>query len=89
LRGRAAGRETVDADGTVRPVSAPELLGQALCQWIDRLPAEGLPTAGGSNATVVVTMTLETLPGGLQAAALDTGGQLSASQARSWPARPE
>jgi hypothetical protein len=75
-------RETVDHDGTARPVSAPELLGQAFRQWIDRFPADGLPTAGGSNATVVVTMSLDTLLGSLKAAALDTGGQLSAPEAR-------
>jgi hypothetical protein len=49
---------------------------------VDRFPADGLPAAGGSNATVVVTMTLETLLGGLKAACLDTGTQLSAPQAR-------
>ena len=75
-------RETVGDDGLLRPVTTPELLGQALRQWIDRLPADGLPAAGGSNATVVVTMTLETLLGGLKAAALDTGDLVSAPQAR-------
>jgi hypothetical protein len=75
-------RESIDADGVVRPVCAPELLGQAFCLWIDRFPADGLPVAGGSNATVLVTIPLATLQGGLQAASLDTGGQLSPPQAR-------
>jgi hypothetical protein len=75
-------RETVGADGVVRPVSAPELLGQAFCQFVDRFPVDGLPIAGGSSATVVVMIPLDTLRGGLQAASLDTGGQLSPAQAR-------
>lgn len=75
-------RETVGVDGVVRPVSTAELLGQALCECIDRFPADGLPVAGGSNATVVVTIPLDTLLGGLEAAALDTGGHLSPTQAR-------
>jgi hypothetical protein len=75
-------RDTVGEDGIVRPVSAPELLGQAFCQFVDRFPVDGLPIAGGSNATVVVMIPLETLRGGLQAASLDTGGQLSPAQAR-------
>lgn len=40
------------------------------------------PKAGGVAATVVVTMDLETLLGGLRAASLDTGGRISAGQAR-------
>ena len=76
------GRETVDDDGVARPVSAPELLGEAFRQWIDRFPADGLPVAGGSNATVVVTMALETLLSGVEAAALDSGDLVSAPQAR-------
>ena len=50
--------------------------------WIESYPAEALPKSGGVNATVVVTMTLETLLGGLKAAQLDTGENASA------PARP-
>ncbi|HET6562981.1 MAG TPA: DUF222 domain-containing protein, partial [Marmoricola sp.] len=45
-------------------------------------PVDGLPVAGGSNATVVVTMTLDTLLGGLKAACLDTGTLISAPEAR-------
>ena len=51
-------RETLGEDGVVRPVSAPELLGLAFCRLVDRFPVDGLPVAGGSNATVVVTIPL-------------------------------
>jgi len=61
---------------------SPERMGQALCEYVERYPAEGLPESGGINATVVVTMTLETLRGGLAAAALDTGEEITAGQAR-------
>ena len=45
-------------------------------------PAEHAPHAGGTSATVVVTMTLETLMGGLKAAQLDTGHRISPGLAR-------
>ncbi|QWZ07641.1 13E12 repeat family protein [Nocardioides panacis] len=41
-----------------------------------------MPRAGGVNATVVVTMTLEQLLSGLGAAGLDTGDRISAGAAR-------
>jgi hypothetical protein len=61
--------------GERRPT--PERLGQALVELVQRFPTDKLPHAGGLNATVVVTMTLETLLGGLKAAKLDTGEELS------------
>jgi hypothetical protein len=60
----------------------PERLGKAFLDYVERYPTKQLPKAGGLNATVVVTMTLETLNGGLKAAQLDTGERISASQAR-------
>ena len=59
--------------------------GLAFCQLLETIPAKDLPTAGGASATVVVTMTLEQLVGDLQAHGicdLDTGGQLTAGEAR-------
>jgi hypothetical protein len=66
--------------GERRPT--PERYGQAFCELIQRYPVDKLPKAGGLNATVVVTMTLETLLGGLKAARLDTGEELSPGAAR-------
>ncbi|WP_137294768.1 HNH endonuclease signature motif containing protein [Nocardioides dongxiaopingii] len=60
----------------------PERLGQALCEYVERYPTDQLPAMGGTNATVVVTMTLDTLNGGLEAAHLDTGLALAPDQAR-------
>lgn len=63
-----------------RPV--PEVLGEAFCRLIETLDPDTLPTSGGMNASVVVTMTLETLQGGLAAATMDTGCDLSPGEAR-------
>ena len=49
---------------------------------MSRYPADKLPHAGGINATVVVTMELDTLLGGLKAATVDTGSRLSAGAVR-------
>ena len=66
--------------GERRPT--PERLGRAFTELIHRYPTSELPKAGGVNATVVVTMTLDSLLGGLKAARLDTGESISASLAR-------
>jgi len=80
-RADALARETNDAGETVA-VPGPELLGQAFCDYIERYPAEHLPTSGGINATVVVTMELDTLLGGIKAATVDTGRKISDGEAR-------
>lgn len=70
-------------EGAGRPrATSPQRLGRALCELIERYPADRLPDSGGVSASVVVTMTLETLTGGLKAASLDTGGRISAGEAR-------
>ncbi|MEN8705108.1 MAG: DUF222 domain-containing protein, partial [Nocardioides marinisabuli] len=71
-------------DEAPEPVRRPTArrLGDAFVELIERLDPKRLPRAGGVNATVVVTMTLATLRGGLAAAALDTGGRISAGNAR-------
>jgi hypothetical protein len=60
----------------------PERYGQAFQQLLEMLDQKDLPATGGTGATVVVTMTLESLLDGLAAASLDTGGALSAGEAR-------
>ena len=61
----------------------PERLGRAFCELIERYPAGRLPQTGGVAATVVVTMTLDSLLGKrAQAALLDTGDTISPSMAR-------
>ena len=57
-------------------------MGQAFMDYIESRPEDSVPSAGGVPATVVVTMDLETLMGGLKAASLDTGSRISAGEAR-------
>ena len=66
----------------VERAPGPERMGRAFGELIERYPTEAVPSAGGVSATVVVTMDLETLVGGLKAASLDTGEKISADQAR-------
>ncbi len=60
----------------------PQKMGRAFKEYIEGYPTDRLPNAGGVNATVVVTMTLETLLGDLKAASLSTGDKISAGEAR-------
>ncbi len=69
-------------------VSRPLRLGASLCEYLETRDAScgGVPKAGGVAATVVVTMTLEQLLGGLtgsdKPAVLDTGELVSAATVR-------
>ena len=60
----------------------PELMGQALCELLERLPADRLPSQGGVSATVVILLDFDKLLSGLGTARLDTGEQVSAALAR-------
>ncbi|NUS51831.1 MAG: DUF222 domain-containing protein, partial [Nocardioidaceae bacterium] len=60
----------------------PERLGRAFCDLLERLPADRLPKAGGSSATVVVLLDYDKLVSGVGAARLDTGTRISAGEAR-------
>ncbi|MBA8805765.1 hypothetical protein FB382_004110 [Nocardioides ginsengisegetis] len=79
----AAPKHRAAVDGCVgerRP--SAERMGQAFVELIERYPTKLLPKAGGVSATVVVTMDISTLMGGLKAASLDTGERITAGQAR-------
>ena len=66
-----------------RHSGTPKGLGHAFCEYVTRYPVDRLPQAGGVDATIVVTMTLENLLGDSQAPALlDTGDRITADQAR-------
>ncbi|QWC86659.1 HNH endonuclease [Nocardioidaceae bacterium] len=83
--GASAGRE--EPAGTTLRRSPRLKLGEAFCEYVERFPAAALPAAAGGAATVVVTTSLEDLRTDLGeevagAATLDTGGRLSAGEAR-------
>jgi hypothetical protein len=61
----------------------PEAMGRALCELIERYPADKLPHTGGVNATMVVLLDLDVLLGRLEKAGiLDTGEKISPALAR-------
>ena len=60
----------------------PSGMGHAFCEYVTRYPVNQLPQAGGVDATVVVTMTMENLLGENTPAMLDTGERLTAALAR-------
>jgi len=69
------------------PVASRELpsrhrMGLAFCEYIESRCSDTVGKSGGLPATVVVTMSLQALLGGLAAASLDTGGRISAGEAR-------
>ena len=84
LLAKAAPKHRAAVDGHAPEPGQPTAhrMGLAFQEYIETYPAEALPKAGGVNATVVVTMTLETLLGGLKAAQLDTGEKITAGEAR-------
>jgi len=67
-----------------RPTDTPtkHALGEAFMEYLETRPADTVPSSGGLAATVVVTMTIETLMGGLAAAGLCDGTRISAGEAR-------
>ncbi|MDF9715908.1 DUF222 domain-containing protein [Nocardioides sp. ChNu-153] len=79
LRG-GADHDAADDTGDARPSWARR--GQAFVELIERMRDADLPDAAGAGATVVVTMQVATLTGGLAAASLDTGHRISPGEAR-------
>lgn len=69
-----------DADQRAKPT--PRQQGEAFCELLERLRDKDLSTVGGTGATVVVTMNVESLTGGLAEAVLDNGDRISAATAR-------
>ena len=57
-------------------------LGRGFCEYLETRPEHTVPHSGGIAATVVVTMTIEALMGGLKAAGLCDGTRISAGEAR-------
>ncbi len=67
---------------TLTPKANQRVMGEAFCRLIETLDPHRLPHSGGLSATVVVTIPLATLEGGLAAATMDTGTRLSPGEAR-------
>ena len=80
----AAPKHRTRVDGQAPEPGRPSAhrLGEAFAEYIETYPTDRLPKTGGVSATVVVTMTVDTLMGGLKAAELDTGQRISPGLAR-------
>ena len=80
--------EAIANPETTNPVpregsAGPQVSGEAWCRLLEAIPPGWVPTSGGVNATVVVTIAYDTLIGGLQAAqVLGTDHRLSPGAAR-------
>jgi hypothetical protein len=85
---RATATTRGQGTGDGERVSRPLRLGRALCEYLETRDSatDGSPKAGGMAATVVVTMTLEQLLGGLagsdKGVLLDTGEVIAPGTAR-------
>jgi hypothetical protein len=75
-------RDRTSSEGQRDRTLTRRRLGLAFLEYLETRHEDTVPSAGGVPATVVVTMQLETLLGGLKAAALDTGDRISAGEAR-------
>jgi len=60
----------------------PQRRGQSFCELIEHRPTDELPRHGVGSAQVVVTIDHDALRTGLGAAALDSGDEISAGEAR-------
>jgi hypothetical protein len=60
----------------------PVRLGQAFCSLLEHLPAQVLPSHGGTATTMIVTIDLTQLVAGTGVSQVAAGGQIYTSQAR-------
>lgn len=79
---KPTGDEDEESELRPRRRATSHELGLAFCELIERLDHTAAPKAGGTGATVVVTMSLDALRGGLAAATIDTGDRINAATAR-------
>jgi len=82
LRAKAAPKHRASKGPLGERKPTADRLGEAFADYVRRYPATKLPQAGGLNATAVVLMSYDTLMGGLKAAKLDTGEDISPGLAR-------
>jgi hypothetical protein len=71
-------------DDTDAELTFNQRMGRAFCHWIEKMPADSLPTTGGTPATLTVNIDYDTLEGTVREAAgmLATGTRISASEVR-------
>lgn len=75
-------RRLGSADSDVDLLPLPRRRGVAFRALLEQVPVEGLPTHGGTPTSVVVMLDWESLRSGAGAAAVSTGGRMSATEVR-------
>lgn len=68
--------------GTDEELTGSQRLGRAFCHWIEHIPTDGLPTTGGTPATLTINLDHATLVEQVPPAMLGTGTRISGSEAR-------
>jgi hypothetical protein len=69
-------------DSDVDQLPLPRRRGEAFCALLEHIPADRLPSHGGTATTVMVTLDLDTLRTGLGLAQTSTGEVVTAAEAR-------
>jgi hypothetical protein len=69
-------------DPSTEELTHSQRLGRAFCHWIERIPTDGLPTTGGTPATLTVNIGYDSLKSQVAAATVATGTRVSASELR-------
>jgi hypothetical protein len=69
-------------DSDVDQLPLPRRRGEAFCALLEHVPADRLPSHGGTATTVMLTLDLDTLRTGLGLAETSTGGVVTAAEAR-------
>lgn len=79
-----SGQPVIDptAAGDNGRISTEDKYGDALCELIEHLPADGWKGHAGNGTEVIVTLSLDALLTGVGAAGLDTGVAVTAGEAR-------
>ena len=75
-------RDGEHSDAAVGPLTHDQKLGRALCELLEHLPADAMPSHGGLASTVTINIDLDKLRDQIGRATLSTGDEMSASQAR-------
>jgi hypothetical protein len=77
----AAPRRNQDTDPDL---TFNQQMGRGFCHWIEKIPTDGLPTTGGTPATLTINIDYDALAGKVREAAgmLATGTRISASEVR-------
>ncbi len=75
-------RSSGSTGGDVMLLSLPRRRCEAFCALLEHIPSDGLPAHGGTATSVMVMVDLETLRREVGAAAVSTGGLMSATEIR-------